>query len=71
MKTSAVIYCTFFNSESLSFVLQYLDDEGDRVLLATDNDLVGAVNHAKLAGWKVFLLLILLLYEAYIYLSHL
>lgn len=42
----------------LPFVLQYMDDEGDRVLLSTDSDLVGAVNHAKLAGWKVFFLLI-------------
>ncbi|ONK58226.1 uncharacterized protein A4U43_C09F9850 [Asparagus officinalis] len=33
--------------------LLYVDDEGDKVLLATDSDLAGAVNHAKLAGWKV------------------
>lgn len=33
--------------------LLYEDDEGDRVLVATDSDLVGAVNHARLAGWKV------------------
>ncbi|KAJ6834412.1 CBS domain-containing protein CBSCBSPB3-like [Iris pallida] len=33
--------------------LLYEDDEGDKVLLATDTDLIGAVNHAKLAGWKV------------------
>nr|AIZ68176.1 CBS domain-containing protein CBSCBSPB3 [Albuca bracteata] len=33
--------------------LLYLDDEGDKVLLATDNDLVSAVSNAKLAGWKV------------------
>eukprot|EP00249_Psilotum_nudum_P017780 c26485_g1_i1 orf=429-2114(+) len=30
----------------------YEDDEGDRVLLATDNDLVAAVNYARLSGWK-------------------
>ncbi|KAL6007670.1 CBS domain-containing protein cbscbspb3 [Asimina triloba] len=33
--------------------LLYEDDEGDRVLIATDSDLVGAVNHARSAGWKV------------------
>ena len=33
--------------------MQYEDDEGDRVLMDTDNDLIGAVNHARLAGWKV------------------
>ncbi|KAJ6793771.1 CBS domain-containing protein CBSCBSPB3-like [Iris pallida] len=33
--------------------LSYEDDEGDRVLLAIDTDLIGVVNHAKLAGWKV------------------
>ncbi|CAL9079557.1 unnamed protein product [Musa textilis] len=33
--------------------LLYEDDEGDRVLLVTDNDVVGAVNHARSAGWKV------------------
>ncbi|THU44663.1 hypothetical protein C4D60_Mb02t09740 [Musa balbisiana] len=34
-------------------LVQYEDDEGDRVLLITDNDVVGAVNHARSAGWKV------------------
>ncbi|PWA83278.1 CBS / octicosapeptide/Phox/Bemp1 (PB1) domains-containing protein [Artemisia annua] len=33
--------------------LLYDDDEGDRVLLTTDSDLVGAVNHARSAGQKV------------------
>ncbi|MFS8035233.1 putative CBS domain-containing protein CBSCBSPB [Helianthus anomalus] len=33
--------------------LLYDDDEGDRVLLTTDSDLVGAVSHARLAGQKV------------------
>lgn len=33
--------------------LLYEDDEGDKVLLATDSDLVAAVNHARIAGWKV------------------
>ena len=31
----------------------YEDDEGDKVLLATDSDLVAAVNYARLAGLKV------------------
>jgi len=30
----------------------YEDDEGDKVLLSTDSDLVAAVNHARQAGWK-------------------
>ncbi|CAA7400314.1 unnamed protein product [Spirodela intermedia] len=33
--------------------LLYEDDEGDRVLLSTDADLRGAVNHARISGWKV------------------
>lgn len=33
--------------------LLYDDDEGDRVLLTTDSDLAGAVNHARSAGQKV------------------
>lgn len=33
--------------------LLYQDDEGDRVLLTTDADLVGAVLHAKSSGLKV------------------
>ncbi|KAK1258477.1 CBS domain-containing protein CBSCBSPB3 [Acorus gramineus] len=33
--------------------LLYEDDEGDKVLLSTDTDLVAAVNHARSAGWKV------------------
>lgn len=35
--------------------LQYVDDEGDKVLLATDSDLVAAVNFARISGWKVSL----------------
>ena len=35
--------------------LQYEDEDGDKVVLATDSDLVAAVDHAKLAGWKVIL----------------
>ncbi|XP_073013726.1 CBS domain-containing protein CBSCBSPB3 isoform X2 [Typha latifolia] len=33
--------------------LLYDDDEGDRVLLTTDSDLAGAVQHARSAGLKV------------------
>lgn len=32
---------------------QYEDDEGDKVILSTDSDLVAAVNHARQAGLKV------------------
>ncbi|KDP23089.1 hypothetical protein JCGZ_00502 [Jatropha curcas] len=32
--------------------LMYEDDEGDKVLLATEGDLIGAVNHARTAGLK-------------------
>jgi hypothetical protein len=34
---------------------QYVDDEGDKVLLATDNDLMAAVNFASMNGSKVSL----------------
>lgn len=34
-------------------LLQYVDDEGDKVLLGTDSDLVAAVNFARISGWKV------------------
>ncbi|CAA6660593.1 unnamed protein product [Spirodela intermedia] len=33
--------------------LLYEDDEGDKVLISTDSDLADAVNHARVAGWKV------------------
>lgn len=33
-----------------------MDDEGDKVLLATDSDLVAAVNFARISGWKVSLM---------------
>ncbi|KAK9096055.1 hypothetical protein Sjap_021552 [Stephania japonica] len=33
--------------------LLYEDDEGDKVILAADSDLVGAITHARLAGLKV------------------
>jgi hypothetical protein len=32
---------------------QYVDDEEDKVLLATDNDLTAAVNFARTRGSKV------------------
>lgn len=35
------------------YALQYKDSEGDKVLLATNDDLVEAMNHAKSIGWKV------------------
>lgn len=50
---SAVIQRLGLGDDKEKIQLLYVDDEGDRVLLATDSDLVGAVNHAKLAGWKV------------------
>lgn len=33
--------------------LLYEDDEGDKVILATDSDLIGAVSHARSTGLKV------------------
>ncbi|XP_058006055.1 CBS domain-containing protein CBSCBSPB3 isoform X4 [Hevea brasiliensis] len=33
--------------------LLYEDDEGDKVLIATDGDLIGAINHARTTGLKV------------------
>jgi CBS domain-containing protein len=36
--------------------LMYVDDEGDKVLLATDSDLVAAVNFARISGWKALTL---------------
>lgn len=33
--------------------LLYEDDEGDKVILATDSDLIGAVSHARSSGLKV------------------
>ncbi|KAG9443981.1 hypothetical protein H6P81_015321 [Aristolochia fimbriata] len=40
------------DDEDLPHIL-YEDDEGDRVLIASDADLMGAVGHARSAGWKV------------------
>ncbi|KAH7432406.1 hypothetical protein KP509_07G021100 [Ceratopteris richardii] len=39
------------DTSKLSHLL-YEDDEGDHIVLATDNDLVAAINQAKLSGWK-------------------
>ena len=33
--------------------MQYADDEGDRVILATDNDLINAITYARSSGAKV------------------
>ncbi|CAL9136776.1 unnamed protein product, partial [Musa textilis] len=30
----------------------YEDEDGDKVILASDSDLAEAVDHARLAGWK-------------------
>ncbi|KAJ6852875.1 putative CBS domain-containing protein CBSCBSPB3 [Iris pallida] len=50
---SAVIQRLGYEGDGDKIQLLYEDDEGDKVLLTTDSDLIGAVNHAKLAGWKV------------------
>ncbi|CAL9766551.1 unnamed protein product [Musa acuminata subsp. burmannicoides] len=50
---SAVRQRMGLSSDCDKLQLLYEDDEGDRVLLITDNDVVGAVNHARSAGWKV------------------
>lgn len=34
---------------------QYEDEDHDHVVLASDSDLVAAVEHARSAGWKVCL----------------
>lgn len=38
---------------SHSHLWQYEDEDKDRIILASDNDLVAAVHHARLLGWKV------------------
>ncbi|KAI6691749.1 hypothetical protein NL676_019459 [Syzygium grande] len=45
--------CGTENLDELLSLLLYEDDEGDKVLLATDADLVGAVSHARSSGQKV------------------
>lgn len=32
--------------------VQYEDEDRDKVVLASDDDLAAAVEHARLAGWK-------------------
>lgn len=32
--------------------MQYEDEDGDKVVLASDDDLAAAVDHARMAGWK-------------------
>lgn len=49
--------------------LQYEDEDHDKVVLASDSDLVAAVEHARSAGWKVrALLTFLLLFLFFIFL---
>ena len=36
--------------------VQYEDEDGDKVVLASDDDLAAAVDHARLAGWKARML---------------
>ncbi|WOL15063.1 CBS domain-containing protein CBSCBSPB3 [Canna indica] len=50
---SAVMQRIGSDGENGKLQLLYEDDEGDKVLLITDGDLVAAVNHARSAGWKV------------------
>lgn len=32
--------------------MQYEDEDRDKVVLASDDDLTAAVDHARLSGWK-------------------
>lgn len=41
------------NEDKENIQLLYEDDERDKILLTSDVDLIGAVNQARLAGWKV------------------
>ena len=50
---SAIAYILGTENKKANVNLLYDDDEGDRVLLATDGDLVAAIEHARSAGWKV------------------
>ncbi|KAK1670675.1 hypothetical protein QYE76_058834 [Lolium multiflorum] len=50
---SAVTHRLGMENEKAHVNLLYNDDEGDRVLLATDGDLIAAIEHARSAGWKV------------------
>ncbi|KAF0911644.1 hypothetical protein E2562_011650 [Oryza meyeriana var. granulata] len=50
---SAVSYRLGMENEKARINLLYDDDEGDRVVLTTDDDLSAAIQHARSAGWKV------------------
>ncbi|CAD5167066.1 unnamed protein product [Musa acuminata subsp. malaccensis] len=50
---SAVMQRIGLDADANKLRLLYEDDEDDKVLLTTDSDLVGAVYHARFAGWKV------------------
>ncbi|CAL9092613.1 unnamed protein product [Musa acuminata var. zebrina] len=50
---SAVTQRLGLDGDKCRIKLFYEDTEGDKVLLSSDDDLVGAINHAKLTGWKV------------------
>lgn len=50
---SAVAHRLGRENRKVNVNLMYNDDEGDRVLLATDSDLIAAIEHARSAGWKV------------------
>ena len=52
-RTFGPLYLLIFSHCTYNCFEQYDDDEGDRVLLATDGDLVAAIEHARSAGWKV------------------
>lgn len=49
MIMSSVVFVTL----NCCHVPQYEDEEHDKVILASDDDLATAVDHAKLAGWMV------------------
>ncbi|GER36233.1 CBS / octicosapeptide/Phox/Bemp1 (PB1)domains-containing protein [Striga asiatica] len=50
---SAVMQRVGTHSDQHPPQLLYEDDEGDKVLLTTDGDLIGAITHARSAGQKV------------------
>lgn len=39
----------------MATILQYEDEDNDKIVLASDSDLQAAVYHARLAGWKVLI----------------
>ncbi|TVU36963.1 hypothetical protein EJB05_18922, partial [Eragrostis curvula] len=54
---SAVAYRLRMENEKRNIELLYDDEEGDRVLLANDMDLMAAIEHAKSVGRKILRLL--------------